>query len=155
MKTLNKIKNWFTTKELYKTLADYGILYSILCTFMACSVFVDGVVGTDREIVDVKSFLIFTIVFQTFLFLLAISKSNNWSLFISYCKKHLKVIQTLIVITFFEVLYILSYSPKMMIPESVMESILIALPAFKFCVFIYVVTLNRIANEEIYGKDNV
>ncbi|SGZ00084.1 Putative uncharacterized protein [Moritella viscosa] len=34
-----------------------------------------------------------------------------------------------------------------MIPEGMMEAVLIALPAFKFCVFIYVVTLNRVRNE--------
>nr|SHO15646.1 unnamed protein product [Moritella viscosa]SHO19019.1 unnamed protein product [Moritella viscosa] len=43
-----------------------------------------------------------------------------------------------------------------MIPEGLMEAVLIGLPAFKFCVFIYVVTLNRMRNEAIEKEaDNV
>ena len=112
MKTLNKIKNWITTKKLYKTLADYGILSSILYTFMVCLVFVDEVIRTDREIVEVKVLLILTIALQTFLYLIFISDGGNkLKLFIPFCKKHSKVVQTLTVVTFFEVLYILSYPP--------------------------------------------
>lgn len=153
MNTLNKIKNWITTKELYKTLTDYGILSSLLLTFMTCWIFSDIAINTDLEIVEIKSVLIFLIISLTVNNLMFISGgSNKIKLFIPFCNKYSKVIQTLIVITFFEALYILSYTPKMMIPEGVMESILIALPAFKFCVFIYVVTLNRIAQR---GEENV
>ena len=41
----------------------------------------------------------------------------------------------------------------MMIPEDIMEAVLIGLPAFKLCVFIYAVTLNRMRNEALEANE--
>jgi len=117
-------------KEIYITLNTIGLLKLAFVTIYIAYVI---------SITDHKLFLAFHTMALTVMYL---TQSAS-----KHCKNISVVIRTMIVVTFFELLYIWSYSPKIMIPESVMESILIALPVFKFCVFIYVVTLNRIANQ--------
>ncbi|MFS1911105.1 hypothetical protein [Vibrio sp. 10N.286.48.B7] len=166
MNTLTKIKHWLSNAELAKTLRyrdvkdtiKLPVLFtlplltlninfpsdSFLFIFSAFSA-VYNFIFSDKLLVSLLIAIFSTIYYLTCIY------SDKEGL-----KNHSQVVLTMMVLTFFEVLYIWSYSPKVMIPESLMEAVLLGLPAFKFCVFIYSVTLNRMRNEAIEKEaDNV
>lgn len=162
MKTLTKIKQWLTNTELAKTLKYRDVIDTIklpvIFTLLLLTIHINFLQSTITFLPDILlltgcisildfilsdkiliSFLI--VIFSSIYYILCIHSDKEG------LRNHSQVVLTMIVLTCFELLYIWSYSPKMMIPENIMELILISLPVFKFCVFIYVVTLNRIANE--------
>jgi hypothetical protein len=147
MKTLNKIKNWVISFETIKTL-NYGNvwvtpIFAILSTMAFLTVTKSNEVGALEIIIS----LLVTLNFIA----LSFNKNENNELnkLTNFCREHSNVVYTMIVVTAFQMLSIWTYSePKVMIPQSVQAMVLIALPAFKWCVFIYVLTLSRVANEK-------
>lgn len=154
MNTLTKIKQWLLNTELAKTYRFRGMWKSPI--FFILALFISQIYSPLEQAETCMYLAILT----TYMYLVFIRSFNdNDNIFTStlgYIKDNLHVVLTMVVVTFFEVLYIWSYSPKVLIPEDLMEAVLIGLPAFKFCVFIYSVTLNRMRNEAIEKEaDNV
>ncbi|MGC3833537.1 hypothetical protein [Moritella viscosa] len=155
MNTLTKIKQWLSNTELAKTLKNRDVLGTIklpifftllllpiTINFQIENLFFGSLISIYNFLLSNKLVVSFLIaIYSTIYYILSIYSEKE------ELKKHSQVVLTMLFVTFFELLYIWSYSPKMMIPEGMMEAVLIALPAFKFCVFIYVVTLNRVRNE--------
>lgn len=157
MNTLTKIKQWLSNTELAKTLRYRDVeetiklpvistilLISFNFNFPPESIFflLSGFSAVYNFILPDKLFVSFLIaIFSTIYYILSIHSDKEG------LRNHSQVVLTMVVVTCFELLYIWSYSPKMMIPEGLMEAVLIALPVFKFCVFVYVVTLIRMRNE--------
>ncbi len=147
MKTLNKIKDWFLNLETIKTLNYRDVyispIFAILSTMAFWTVTKSNQVGALEIIIS----LLVT------LNLIALSfnknEKNRLNKLTNFCTEHSNVIYTMIVITTFQVLSIWTYGEhKLMIPQSVQSMVLIALPMFKWCVFIYVLMLSRVANEK-------
>ncbi|NGZ15575.1 hypothetical protein HGG78_17820 [Vibrio aestuarianus] len=69
--------------------------------------------------------------------------------FKSLLRENKLITQAMIIVTFFDLLFIWSYSPRIMTSNSLMEVVLIGLPALKFSVIIYAIALNRIKNEAL------
>nr|WP_075498230.1 hypothetical protein [Moritella viscosa] len=154
MNTLTKIKHWLSNTELAKTYRFRGMWKSPI--FFILALFSSQFISPEEDL----GLCLYWALFSTYAYLIFIrsfnDNNNMLNSTIGYIKDNLHVVLTMVVVTFFEVLYIWSYSPKIMIPEGLMEAVLIGLPAFKFCVFIYVVTLNRMRNEAIEKEaDNV
>jgi quinol-cytochrome oxidoreductase complex cytochrome b subunit len=147
MKALNKIKGWITSFETIKTL-NYGNVWvtpilAILSTMSFLTV-------TSLNKIDTLTIITTLLVTINFI-LLSLNKDDksSTSKLTNFYKEHFNVICTMIVVTTFQMLSVWTYGePKMMIPQSVQGMILIALPMFKWCVFIYVLTLSRVANEK-------
>ncbi|WP_432451728.1 hypothetical protein ACRRS0_11840 [Agarivorans sp. QJM3NY_29] len=154
MDTLTKIKQWISNTELAKTYRFRGMWKSPIFFIMALFI---SQIYSPLEQAETCMYLALLTTYMYLVFIRSFNDNDNiLNSTLGYIKDNLHVVLTMVVVTFFELLYIWSYSPKMMIPESLMEAVLIALPAFKFCVFIYVVTLNRMRNEAIEKEaDNV
>ncbi|MEZ9804367.1 hypothetical protein AB4264_24040 [Vibrio sp. 10N.261.55.B8] len=165
MNTLTKIKQWLSNTELAKTLRYRDVIKTIkspvFFTFLLLPLHIDinfppeSMLFIFSEIYAICNFIfsdkllvsLIIAIFSTMYYLICIYSDKEG------LKNHSQVVLTMVVVTFFEVLYIWSYSPKVMIPEGLMEAVLIGLPAFKFCVFIYSVTLNRMRNEELEANE--
>ncbi|MEZ8210867.1 hypothetical protein [Vibrio bivalvicida] len=166
MNTLTKIKQWLSNTELAKTLRYRDVkdtiklpvlftlpLLALNINFPSDSyLFIFSVFSEIYNSIFSDKLLVslLIVIFSTIYYLNCIYSDKEG------LKNHSQVVLTMIVLTCFELLYIWSYSPKVLIPEGLMEAVLLGLPAFKFCVFIYAVTLNRMRNEAIEKEaDNV
>lgn len=151
MNTLTKIKHWLSDTELAKTYRFRGMWKSPI--FLILALFSSQFISPEEDL----GLCLYWAIFSTYAYLVFIRSFNDndniLNSTIGYMKDNLHVVLTMIIVTFFEVLYIWSYSPKVMIPEGLMEAVLIGLPTFKFCVFIYSVTLNRMINEALEANE--
>lgn len=154
MNTLTKIKQWLLNTELAKTYRFRGMWKSPI--FFILALFISQIYS-PLEQAETCMYLALLTTYMYLVFIRSFNDNDNiFTSTLGYIKDNLHVVLTMVVVTFFEVLYIWSYSPKVLIPEDLMEAVLIGLPAFKFCVFIYSVTLNRMRNEAIEKEaDNV
>ena len=90
--------------------------------------------------VDLIHLVIPTII--TFIYLLALKNTSNS--IADFCSKYTSLILTMIVVTVFQTLSVWTYSePKALIPESVQAMVLMVIPIFKWCVFIYCLNRNN------------
>jgi hypothetical protein len=147
MKTLNKIKDCVKSFETFKTLNYRDVyltpIFAILSTMAFWTVTKSNQVGILEVIIS----LLVTLNFIALSF--NKNENNRLNKLTNFCKEHSNVVYTMIVVTSFQMLSVWTYSePKVMIPQSVQAMVLIALPAFKWCVFIYVLTLSRVANKK-------
>ncbi|OEF09555.1 hypothetical protein [Vibrio genomosp. F10] len=154
MNTLTKIKKWLSNTELAKTYRFRGMWKSPI--FFILALFISQIYS-PLEQAETCMYLALLTTYMYLVFIRSFNDNDNiFTSTLGYIKDNLHVVLTMVVVTFFEVLYIWSYSPKFLIPESLMEAVLLGLPAFKFCVFIYAVTLSRMRNEAIEKEaDNV
>ncbi|MGC3835636.1 hypothetical protein ACPSKX_16065 [Moritella viscosa] len=144
MKTLNKIKNWISSFETIKTLNYRMVSFTPLLAILSTMAMV--VTVNSRNEIGTWEMMISLLI--TLNLILRIDKLIN------LCKEHSNVIYIMIVITTFQMLSIWVYNePKMMIPQSAQSMVLIALPIFKWCVFIHVTTLSRL--KQTQGEVNV
>jgi len=148
MKTLNKIKDWFLNLEIIKTLNYRNVWITPIFTILSTVGFYLLTKSNESGIILILSPLLITLYLFKF--------SANESGLVGFFKEHLSVVLTLIVVTAFQMLSVWAYNePKMMFPESVQSIVIIALPAFKWFVFIHVLTISRINNKDIQGESNV
>ncbi|SGZ17496.1 hypothetical protein [Moritella viscosa] len=153
MKTLNKIKNWISSFETIKTLNYRMVSFTPFLAILSTMAMV--VTVNSRNEIGTWEMMI-SLLITLNLILSCANRQHNKRIdkLINLCKEHSNVIYIMIVITTFQMLSIWVYNePKMMIPQSAQSMVLIALPIFKWCVFIHVTTLSRL--KQTQGEVNV